>query len=81
MSPTEEAAAHRARHALRPIPVRTNRTNKVDFIHGEITTNRHEARVALALAKKHRCDERGEHSTRCPKWKAPEPVKAEEIAA
>lgn len=71
---------HRKRQALRAVPVSITR-NTADWLHDTDVVNREEKRAAVAVAKKHRCeevrekDENGKtriawrHGATCPKWK------------
>jgi acyl-coenzyme A thioesterase PaaI-like protein len=66
-----QAAGHRARQRtivyMRPV-----KGGKVDYVHGEVVTNRRERRAALAQAKVFGCDPNGEHTPKCPKYVEPE---------
>lgn len=89
--PTREQ--HRARQSLRVRAVPVTR-NIADWLHDTVVVNREEKRSALAVAKKHRCEEVREvvddgktrtmrttgwaHGKTCPRWK-PEEKKTEVV--
>lgn len=79
------AREYRERQELRSRSLRTNVTNRAQWVHGTVVTNRRERRAAEAVARRYGCEtkEGGEHGERCPKREVPrrEQRSAEPVAA